>query len=377
MALLGDTYALFKREMLIFKSNLRTNLIRSMIFPLVLILFFANISSTTTGVSVAIVNYANNPQSLSFINSLSSQSILSITGITSQTEALSMLQKESIDAVIVILPSFPATSSGAPSVDVYYSDSDEQAVSAILPFIQAQAQKYNSGIGTDLNALPSQASDPPPSPASLIPLYGNTSSYKVFLVGGIIAMVAAFGTVFGGGISIITDRQLGNLKSFLVAPINKLAIIMSKIFSGTLQSMLYVVVAITIGLLDGVSIAMGPVGLLWIIAIGGMISLGFSGITTLLASRINKVEVYSIIANVIVLPMWFLSGAFFPAASLPAFMRPLSTYNPMTYATQAIRDVMILGYFPANAILVDMSALLAFLVFGIVASVILFKTHID
>ena len=82
-------------------------------------------------------------------------------------------------------------------------------------------------------------------------------------------------------------------------------------------------------------------------------------------------------ANVIVLPMWFLSGAFFPASSLPSFMRPLSTYNPMTYATQAVRDVMILGYFPANAILIDMSALLAFLVFGIVASVLLFKTHID
>jgi ABC-2 type transport system permease protein len=232
-------------------------------------------------------------------------------------------------------------------------------------------------MGTHISTPTSSISDPPSSPTSLIPLYGTNSNYKVFLVGGIIAMVAAFGTVFGGGISIITDRQLGNLKSFLLAPINKLSIIMSKILSGTLQSMLYVVVAIAIGLLDGATIAMGPLGLLWILLIAGMISLGFSGVTTILASRINKVEVYSIVANVIVLPMWFLSGAFFPASSLPSFMRPLSTYNPMTYATQAVRDVMILGYFPANAILIDLSALLAFLVFGIVASVLLFKTHID
>ena len=377
MPLLNDTYALFKREMLIFKSNLRTNIIRSMIFPLVLILFFGNLGSTTYGVNVAIVNYANNQQSHSFINALSSQRTLSIVGITSQTNALSMLQKESIDAVIIILPSFPAASGGAPSVDVYYSDSDAQAVGAILPFIQTQAQAYGGSVDTHINTPTSSLSDPPSSPASLIPLYGTNSNYKVFLVGGIIAMVAAFGTVFGGGISIITDRQLGNLKSFLLAPINKLSIIMSKILSGTLQSMLYVVVAIAIGLLDGATIAMGPLGLLWILLIAGMISLGFSGVTTILASRINKVEVYSIVANVIVLPMWFLSGAFFPASSLPSFMRPLSTYNPMTYATQAVRDVMILGYFPANAILIDMSALLAFLVFGIVASVLLFKTHID
>jgi ABC-2 type transport system permease protein len=348
-----------------------------MIFPLVLILFFGNIGSTTHGVKVAIVNYANNPQSFSFINALSSQRTLAITGITSQTNALSMLQKESIDAVIIILPSFPMPSGGAPSVDVYYSGSDVQAIGAILPFIQTQAQNYDTRISTHVNTPTSSVSDPPSSPASLIPLYGTTSSYKVFLVGGIIAMVAAFGTVFGGGISIITDRQLGNLKSFLLAPINKLAIIMSKILSGTLQSMLYVVVAITIGLLDGATIAMGFLGILWILLIAGMISLGFSGVTTILASRINKVEVYSIIANVIVLPMWFLSGAFFPASSLPGFMRPLSTYNPMTYATQAVRDVMILGYFPANAILIDLGALLVFLVFGIVASVLLFKTHID
>ena len=377
MPLLNETYALFKREMLIFRSNLRTNIIRSMIFPLVLILFFGNLGSTTSGVNVAIVNYANNPQSHSLINALSSQRTLSIVGITSQTSALSMLQKESIDAAIIILPSFPYASGGAPSVDVYYSDSDAQAVSAILPFIQTQAQAYGGSMGTHISTPTSSISDPPSSPTSLIPLYGTNSNYKVFLVGGIIAMVAAFGTVFGGGISIITDRQLGNLKSFLLAPINKLSIIMSKILSGTLQSMLYVVVAIAIGLLDGATIAMGPLGLIWILLIAGMISLGFSGVTTILASRINKVEVYSIVANVIVLPMWFLSGAFFPASSLPSFMRPLSTYNPMTYATQAVRDVMILGYFPANAILIDLSALLAFLVFGIVASVLLFKTHID
>ncbi|MGC8537486.1 MAG: ABC transporter permease [Candidatus Micrarchaeia archaeon] len=377
MPLLSDTYALFKREMLIFRSNLRTNIIRSMIFPLVLILFFGNLGSTTHGVNVAIVNYANNQQSHSLINALSSQRTLSIVGITSQTNALSMLQRESVDAVIVILPSFPSASGGAPSVDVYYSDSDAQAVRAILPFIQTQAQAYGGSVGAHINAPTGSISDPHSNPASLIPLYGTNSNYKVFLVGGIIAMVAAFGTVFGGGISIITDRQLGNLKSFLLAPINKLSIIMSKILSGTLQSMLYVVVAVVIGLLDGATIAMGPLGLLWILLIAGMISLGFSGVTTILASRINKVEVYSIVANVIVLPMWFLSGAFFPASSLPSFMRPLSTYNPMTYATQAVRDVMILGYFPANAILIDMSALLAFLAFGIVASILLFKTHID
>lgn len=371
MGNLEDTITLYKREMLIFKSHLRTNIIRSIIFPFVIIFFFGSIGSSTFGVKVAVVNYANNQQSFSFINSLSTNQLVSVESITTESNALQMLSKGTVTAVVVILPSFPKASNGNPGVDLYYSNSNFVATGTVVPFIQQAAQEFESG--TTPQAVQASQSES----ASIRPLYGTTSSYKDFLVGGIVGMVAAFGTVFGGGISIITDRQLGNLKSFLIAPINSISIVMSKILSGTTQSLLYIIVALAIGYLDGAGIAMGWVGLLWIMLLGTMISLGFAGITTVLASRIEKVEVYSIMANVIVLPLWFLSGAFFPSTSLPGFMQPIAAINPMTYATQGVRDVMMLGYYPLNTMMLDFAVLGAFVAIGIALSLLFFKTYVD
>jgi ABC-2 type transport system permease protein len=370
MGNIEDTLTLYKREMLIFKSHLRTNIIRSIMFPLIIILFLGSIGSSSFGIKVAIVNYANNPESFAFMNSLVSNRAVSIQSITTQTDALNMLSGGSITAVVVILPSFPKTSNGNPSIDIYYSNSNFAATGTAIPFIEQEAASFGSGSS-------SQASQSANGNVSVRPLYGTASSYKVFLIGGIVGMVAAFGTVFGGGISIITDRQLGNLKSFLIAPINSISIVMSKILSGTTQSLLYIILALIIGLLDGASIAMGWVGLGWILLLGVLISLGFAGITTVIASRIEKVEVYAIVANIIVMPMWFLSGAFFPSTSLPTFMQPLATYNPMTYATQGVRDVMMIGYYPLSHMIIDLSALGAFVVVGILLSILLFKNYID
>ncbi len=376
MGIIGDTYTLLTRELIIFKANLRTNLIRSVIFPIVIIFFFGNISASTFNIGITVVNYANNPQATSFINALTSSKTLQVQQVTSQSSAINMLSQGKTSVVLVILPSFPNKINGNPSIEVYYSNSNFANIGAAIPLIQSTAQSYNAGIST--NILQQQNNNVAlESNVAVVPLYGTSSSYKVFLVGGILAMVAAFGTVFGGGISIIADRQLGVLKSFYIAPINKKTIIFSKMISGVIQSIIYMLVALGIGFIDGATIAMGVLGLVWIILLIMLVAIGFAGVTTVIASRVNKVEVYAILAQVVVLPMWFLSGAFFPATSLPSFIQPFSTLDPMTYATQGIRDVMMLGYYPIQAITTDITALLIFIAFGLIASALLFKNYVD
>jgi ABC-2 type transport system permease protein len=376
MGIFGDTYTLLTRELIIFKANLRTNLIRSVIFPIVIIFFFGNISASTFNIGITVVNYANNPQASSFINALTSSKTLQVQQVTSQSSAINMLSQGKTSVVLVILPSFPNKVNGNPSIEIYYSNSNFANIGAAIPLIQSTAQAYNAGIST--NILQQQNSNAAlESNVAVVPLYGTSSSYKVFLVGGILAMVAAFGTVFGGGISIIADRQLGVLKSFYIAPINKKTIIFSKMISGVIQSIIYMLVALGIGFIDGATIAMGVLGLIWIILLIMLVAIGFAGVTTVIASRVNKVEVYAILAQVVVLPMWFLSGAFFPATSLPSFIQPFSTLDPMTYATQGIRDVMMLGYYPIQAITTDITALLIFIAFGLIASALLFKNYVD
>ncbi|MCL5412133.1 MAG: ABC transporter permease [Candidatus Marsarchaeota archaeon] len=374
MGLLGDSFTLYRRELYIFRSKLRTNIIRSIMFPLILILLLGNIGNVVSNVNTYVVNYANNPASVQFINQLTTQSTLSISGIVPQAQAMAALANNTVSLVIVILPTFPDTGQ-SPSVEVYYSNSQINQIGTALPFVGSIADKFGAQVYSGGQSLYQQS--PPASLSIAVPTTGTTSSYKDFLVGGIIIMVAMFGSVFGGGMTIITDRQLGNLKAFLATPINKSAIIVSKLLAGTTFAVINGAVAVVIGLLDGAGIAMGVIGIPWIFLFIVMVALGFSGVTTILASRISRIDVYTIAAQSVTLPLWFLSGAFFPTTSLPSWIYPLSVINPMTYAADGVRDVMLSGYFPANSMALDLGVMLVFIVFGIVLSFKLFKGTIE
>ena len=94
MGLLGDTSTLFLRELLIFKKNLRVNLIRSLIFPIIFILLLGSFGSTAKNVPVAVVNYDNGAGALNFINLLQGGGTVAIVSQTTQQEATPFFPKE-------------------------------------------------------------------------------------------------------------------------------------------------------------------------------------------------------------------------------------------------------------------------------------------
>ena len=116
---------------------------------------------------------------------------------------------------------------------------------------------------------------------------------------------------------------------------------------------------------------MGIVGLAWIVLIVLLLSLGFSAMTVAIASRTSRPEIYAIFAQTITLPLWFLSGAFFPTSSLPSWIYPLSVVNPLTYAANGVRDVMMAGVYPLASAALDLSIVVAF---SVVMIIIAFRT---
>ncbi len=366
--LFNDSFTIFTREMLIFKSSIRTNVIRSLMFPLVIILFFGQLGNSVSNVPTAIANYANNQQSMQFINALEAQGTLSITAITNQESAMSMLQSGQVYIVVVILPNFPSSGT-APSVYVYYANTQFTSIGVALPFIQNAAAGFGASAGSQLQTQNSTLVAQPTS--------GATTSYRDFLIASVIIMAVAFGGIFSGGFSTILDRQLGSIKLFLIAPINKNAIILGKMLSGTVQSIFYGILALLLGLLFGAQIAMGIGGLIWILLLIFFVALAFSALALLIASRIRAIEQYAIVAQMITLPTWFLSGAFFPASSFPAFLQPFSIGDPLTYATAGLRQIMLAGYIIPAAMLLDLTVLAIFSLIVVIMSFALFKKTID
>ena len=133
MSLISDSLTLFRREMLIFRANLRVNLIRSIIFPFVIILFFGNIGASFKNTPIAVVNYANNQPSMSFINDLQTDQIFNIMAVTNEQTALSQLQLGAVQIVVVILPGFPSSDPKVPGVQVYYSNTSAHGSGRITP----------------------------------------------------------------------------------------------------------------------------------------------------------------------------------------------------------------------------------------------------
>lgn len=381
--LLNDTMALYKRELQIYRANLRTNLLRALIFPLIILVIFGNLGGSVKGVPIEIVNYANNPQSTQFINTLQQQNVVSVRSITTEYQALQDLQAAKVDVVVVILPSFPGSgSTGAaatanPSIYVYYSNNYVN-LGGSLQEISAAAAEFGAKANAALEqGFQTSSSQPPQTTVTLNPTYGTQGNYQTFIAGGLIGMVVVFGSMFGGGMTIIMDRQLGNLKAFLITPVERTALVMSKIFIGTTTSLINAVMMLGLIYLFGIRIAMGIVGLGWIIVLTMIAAFGFSALTAILASRIGKVEVYAIAAQTITLPLWFASGAFSPVSALPSWLQPISAIDPLTYATIGIRDVMINGYYPIGTIAFDIAILVGFSIVMTIVAIKVFKTRVE
>ncbi len=368
---------LFKREVLILKSNLRTTILRSVMFPLVIILFFGNIGTSVRNVPVAVVNYANNAQSMQFINDIQSDQLVRILSVTNQQQALSMLQLGNAQLVVVVLPNFPSSNPSTPGVEIYYSNTQPTVIAQVLPSITADANHFGSGIAESSQSGQPQAGSisasqqKTGSQVSANALYSVTSSYLTFLTGGLLAMVVVFSALFGGGVAYLSDKQLGIVKSFLITPINKNAIVISRMLSASLQGIISAMLALLIGIAFGVTIAMGVVAIAYILIVVAIMGLGFGALSMVVASKVRRVDAYTIFAQAVGLPLWFISGGITPIASLPTWMQPAAVLDPLTYATDITRAVIMQGFISTSQLITDMGILV---IFTVVLALLAFKT---
>jgi len=170
----------------------------------------------------------------------------------------------------------------------------------------------------------------------------NTTSYFSFMAVGMIAFTALFTTAFSG-MSVVWDRRLGFLNKALSTPVSRGVIIFSKVLSATLRSMfqagIIILIAIAFGLQFGANF--NPVYLLGVFAILFLICVGLSSMFIAITIRSTRIETPMAVMNLITLPLMFASNAFFPTSIMPSWLQAVATVNPMTYTTEAIRELLI------------------------------------
>ena len=179
-------------------------------------------------------------------------------------------------------------------------------------------------------------------PATIMQGTLGTSDYFSFMAVGMIAFTALFTTMFSG-MSVVWDRRLGFLNKALSTPVSRAVIIFSKVLSATLRSMfqagLIIVVAVAFGLQFGANF--NPLNILGVFAIMFLICVGLSSLFIAITIRSTRIETPMAVVNLINLPLMFASNAFFPTKFMPDWLQTIAKFNPLTYTTDAVRQLLI------------------------------------
>ncbi|HUM03173.1 MAG TPA: ABC transporter permease [Thermoanaerobaculia bacterium] len=165
----------------------------------------------------------------------------------------------------------------------------------------------------------------------------TVGSSLAFFFPGTVVLVVLFAAIFST-ITVIEDRREGFLQGVLVSPVGPRAIVFGKVLGGTLLGTLQggalLALVPLLGLpVDGAALA-AAAALLFVLAFA-LTSLGF-----LIAWSLDSTQGFHAIMNLFLVPLWLLSGAFFPASGAPAFLRGVMALNPLTYGVAALRRAL-------------------------------------
>ncbi len=200
---------------------------------------------------------------------------------------------------------------------------------------------------------------PPGTPAG--------TSYVEYVYPGIIAMVLLFTAIFAT-ISVIEDRRMGFLQGVLVSPVSRGSIVLGQTLGGTALALLQGIIFLLLAPIAGVPLSVASV--LWLILVMFLIAFGLTSLGLIIAWRLESTQGFHAIMNLILLPMWVLSGAFFPATGVPGWIGWTMQLNPLTYGMAALRRCLYFGNAAAAGAVPSLTTALGITVlFGILAFV--------
>src|SRR4029453_9670641 len=162
---------------------------------------------------------------------------------------------------------------------------------------------------------------------------GDTGDLE-YLYPGIVALVLLFTAIFAT-IATVEDGRAGFLQGVLVAPIGRSSIVLGQALGGTPPAVLQGLFLLPLAPLAGVALTAG--GVVAATATMALVAFGLVSLGLVIAWRMESTQGFHAIMNLLLIPMWLLSGAFFPSADLPAPLSLIMRLDPLTYGVAALR----------------------------------------
>lgn len=166
------------------------------------------------------------------------------------------------------------------------------------------------------------------------------SGYLEYFYPGVLMLILLFTAIFAT-ISTVEDRQSGFLQGVLVAPVGRGVIVLGQALGGATLAVFEGVLFLVLAPLAGIPI--GAAGVLGAIGVMALVAFGLTNLGLLIAWRFDSTQGFHAVMNVILIPIWLLSGAFFPPDGLPVAIAWAMRLDPLTYGMAALRRVLYSG----------------------------------
>lgn len=380
---LKDSYYIMEKDLLALRRN-RESIAALIILPIAFLLLFGYIFPSATTVQhmpMGIVNLDNGQASSAFVTQIeimnNNSGAMNIVNYSSVEAAKTQINRGNVYGSFIIPPGFSnnLTNGKSANVIVYVDNSNPQLSSSIESSASNTITGLN-GMQAEINVV-KMGSTTVNAKSIVTPFTQNTettipgkSNYFNFLAPGLMIMIVMITVMTGIPEAISKEREMGTFDGMLSAPISQISIILGYTASLCVKGFSQVILVLVIAIIFfGVTIQ-GSILLSFFLLLLGIFS--FVGIGILAVSSSKNQATGTTIVNLIMFPMMFLAGIFFPIQQMPWFMQDISKIIPLTYAADAMRKVMLL-----NANIGDVIVqILILAVFGIVTmsiAVLLFR----
>ena len=277
-------------------------------------------------------------------------SMFQLTSASSVAVIKDSIQKGSLEGGIIIPSNFTSSLlSGKQGTVTILTDTSNPQVSATIQTLLSAVFNEMSTTMAQQKVLTLSSSVTPGNALAIVqPLKVTTqgvvpgsSNYFEFVAPGIMAMTVMMSVMTGLPGAISQEKEVGTMDGMMVAPINRLSIILGKTLAQTARGLLQgvIILALAVGLF-GVTIQ-GNIMLVFGLLLLGVFS--FVGLGIVLTSFAKDQQTAAMLMTTLMFPMMFLSGVFFPIQQMPWYMQDVAHLLPLTYATSALRKVMVLG----------------------------------
>lgn len=162
---------------------------------------------------------------------------------------------------------------------------------------------------------------------------GGDGSMALYLLPGMASMVVLFNAIFAS-ISLIEDRHAGFLQAVLVSPAPRWAMAAGKLVGGGALGFAQALLLLACSLLVGATPDLAG-GLAAVLALAGL-SLGITGFGLAAAWKVDSASGFHGVMNLVLMPMWLLSGAIFPVEGASGWLRAIVLVNPMAWCQRAV-----------------------------------------